>query len=191
MNVPLRRPMRLSEFLAWEERQELRYEFDGFQPLAMVGGTAAHNTISVNITSALQRRLRGTPCRVFGSDMKVEVIGHIRYPDALVVCSPVARDAKVVRDPVVVFEVLSDSTGLVDRIDKNEEYRQTPSIRRYVMLEQDRPAATVFMRSGNEWLGRVIAGDGVLGMPEIGAEIPLAELYEGVDFPTGETDAAS
>lgn len=183
MNIALHRPMRLDEFLAWEARQELRYEFDGVRAVAMVGGTAAHNLIAVNLTSALNRRLEGKPCRVFGSDMKIRVAESIRYPDALVVCPPIRMDATVIDHPVVVFEILSESTARVDRLEKNEEYRQTPSIRRYVMLEQDQPAATVFAREGEDWVGRLVGEAGVLAMPEIGVELPLAECYAGIAFP--------
>jgi Uma2 family endonuclease len=126
---------------------------------------------------------------VLGSHVKIAVAGSIRYPDALVVCSPMARGATVITDPVVVFEVLSPSTASVDHIVKNQEYRDTPSIRRYVMLEQDRRGATIFSRDGDDWVGHVLAGDVALALPEIGIEMPLAELYEGVAF--GEPDAAT
>ena len=146
MNVVLRRPMSLDDFLDWEERQELRYEFDGFQPVAMTGGTSEHAAIQRNLIMALGNRLRGKPCQAYGSELKIAVAGSIRYPDAFVVCSPVARGATVVTDPVVVFEVLSPSTSTTDSIVKNQEYRDTPSIQRYVMLEQDHQGAIVFGR---------------------------------------------
>ena len=114
--------------------------------------------------------------------MKIEIVGRIRYPDAFVVCIPVPPDATVVRDPVVVFEVLSPSTAGTDQFVKNQEYRATPSIRRYVMLAQDRIAATVFAREGEDWLGRVLAEGDTLIMPEIGVELPLAELYADLDL---------
>lgn len=182
MGTTLRRPMTLAEFLAWEERQETKHEFDGFGPVAMVGGTAAHSTLQANLAAALVPRLRGKPCRFFGSDLKIEVAGSIRYPDGMVVCTPVPRDAKVVRDPVVVSEVLSPSTAGTDRILKNREYRATPSVRRYVLLEQDRVAATVFSREGGDWIGRLRGEEDELAMPEIGVAFPLAELYAGLDF---------
>jgi Uma2 family endonuclease len=94
----------------------------------------------------------------------------------------------VVTEPVVVFEVLSPSTASVDHIVRNGEYRDTPSIRRYVMLEQAQMAATVFSRQGDDWVGRVVSGAAVLAMPEIGVELPLAELYEGVTFPEPADD---
>ena len=102
------KPMTVDEFLAWEARQEGRYEFDGFRPVAMTGGTFAHEVIGRNVLTELDNRLRGSRCTAPGSNMKIEVAGRIRYPDALVVCSPVDRKATVIKDPVVVFEVLSD-----------------------------------------------------------------------------------
>ena len=108
MNLAVRKPMTLAEFLAWEERQELRYEFDGVEPVAMTGGTAGHATVQRNLAMALGSRLRGKPCQFFGSDLKIQVAeNHIRYPDGMVVCSHVDRSAKVVHDPIVIFEVLS------------------------------------------------------------------------------------
>jgi Uma2 family endonuclease len=190
MSVGLRKPMSLTEFLAWEESQELRWEFDGFAPVAMTGRTVEQALIQANLIRALGNRLQGGPCRALGSHIKIEVAGSIRYPDALVVCSPTPRGATVITDPVVVFEVLSPSTASVDRIVKNQEYRDTPSIRRYVMLEQDRPGATVFSRNGDDWVGHVLAGDVALSMPEIGIELPLVELYEGVAFEEPASEAS-
>jgi len=153
MNVAFSKPMTLAEFLEWEEQQPLRYEFDGLQPVAMTGGTAAHADIQANIAASLRGRLRGKPCKYYGNDLKIEAAGHIRYPDGFVVCSPVANASTVVRDPVVIFEVLSPGTSSTDRIVKNQEYRATLSIQRYIILEQDRIAATVFARTGGEWSG--------------------------------------
>ena len=184
MNVALRKSMSVDAFLDWEERHELRYEFDGLQPAARTGGTSEHSAIQRNLIIALGTRLRGKPCQVHGSELKIAVAGSIRYPDAFVVCSPMTRGATIVTEPVVVFEVLSPSTATTDRIVKNQEYRDTLSIQRYVMLEQDQRAATVFARAGDDWVGHVMSGEVLLAMPEIGVEVPLAELYEGVAFAT-------
>jgi len=191
MNQALRKAPSLGEFLEWEARQELRYEFDGVRPVAMTGGTAAHARIQFNFAAAFSRRLTGQRCSFFGSDLKIEVDGRIRYPDAFVVCSPVANASTVIRDPVVIFEILSPSTSSTDRILKNREYAATPSVRRYVILEQDRVAATVFAREGADWAGHVLADDAILAMPEIGIEIPLAEFYEGLVFETPEDGEAA
>ena len=174
--------MTLAEFLAWEERQELRYEFDGFHPIAMVGGTRAHASIQANLAIAVGGRLRGTPCRYYGNDLKVEVAGRIRYPDGFVTCTPGAGRDTVEREPVVIFEVLSEGTQRTDWTVKNDEYRATPSVRRYVILDQEAVRATVFAREGEEWLGRILSLGDILAMPEIGISVLLDELYEGVSF---------
>ena len=182
MNVALRKAMTLAEFLAWEERQPLRHEFDGVQPIAMTGGTAAHAGIQRNLAIAVGGRLRGRPCRFYGNDLKIEVAGRIRYPDGFVVCSTVPADSKVVRDPVVIFEILSDSTAQTDLVTKNHEYAATLSVQRYVVLSQHEVAGTMFERVGGDWIGHLLAAGGVLRMPEIGIEVPLAEFYDGIEF---------
>ncbi len=182
MNVALRQPMTVDEFLVWEEGQELRYEFDGFQPVAMTGGTYEHDAIQVNLIRALANRLAGKSCRTHGNSIKIKVMGRIRYPDAFVTCGPIKRGSTVLYDPVVIFEVLSKGTAHTDRMVKNREYASTASVRRYIMLEQGAVGATVFERVNEDWVGHILADDVVLHMPEISIEIPLLELYEGVEL---------
>jgi Uma2 family endonuclease len=184
MNVAIRRPaMSVEEFLAWEERQELRHEFDGFVPVAMTGGTLGHAALQRNIVVALGNRLRGKPCLPFGSDAKLRMAHTVRYPDAMVVCAPVDRKATWVTAPTEVFEVLSESTSHVDLVEKMQEYTAVPSMMRYVLLEQDHVGAVVYARQGSAWVAEALTGDAVLEMPEIGIAVPLPELYEGLDLP--------
>ena len=183
MNVALRKPMTLAEFLEWEERQALRYEFDGVAAIAMTGGTRAHADIQRNLAIAIGGRLRGKPCRFYGSDLKIKTADdHVRYPDGFVTCTGGENASTMVLDPVVIFEVLSPSTAASDRIVKAREYQATPSVQRYVMLEQDRMGATVYARSGAGWTFEILVVDSTLVLPEIGIELPLAELYEGIVF---------
>jgi len=182
MSIAFRKPMTVHQFLDWEERQELRWEFDGFQPVAMNGGTAAHETIGGNIRNALQNRLADRRCRVFGPTLKIEVSGRIRYPDAFVVCTRVPPRDSVVREPVVVFEVLGDSTSRTDRIEKLREYGATPSIQRYVILEQDAIAAMVFVRKGGNLVVETLTDGDTLDMPEIDVQVPMTEFYAGIDL---------
>ena len=194
MNVALRKPKTLQDFLAWEERQPLRYEFDGFQPIAMTGGTAAHAAIQCNLLFSLRGRLRGTPCRPYGSELKIQVAGRIRYPDAYVVCTPVPPRSTVVTDPVAIFEILSESTQASDLIVKNAEYRATPSVEQYIILQQTSAAAMVFSRKGEDWVTELLTDqDALLDLPCIGLRIPLAELYADLDLgtdPANDTAAA-
>ena len=174
--------MTVKAFLDWEERQPLKYEFDGFRPVAMTGGSVEHAVIQANLITALGTRLRGKPCRVIGSELKISVAGSIRYPDAVVVCSPIPPGAHVATAPVVSFEIVSPSTSAVDHTVKSVEYRDTPSVQRYIIIEQAKPAATVFSRAGDDWVGHVVIGDVELIVPEIDVTVPLMELYEDVVF---------
>ena len=183
MNLALRNPVSLAEFLAWEERQPLRYEFDGIGPVAMTGSTRAHARIQRNLAYALTGRRRGTPCEFLGGDLKIKTTDdHIRYSDGFVTCTGGENASTVVSDPVVIFEALSPSTAAMDRIIKAREYQAMPSVQRYVMLEQDRIGATVYARANDDWKHEILIVDSILALPEIGVELPLAELYEGLVF---------
>lgn len=190
MSVSLRQ-MTPCEFVAWEDAQPAKHEFDGYAIVAMTGSSVAHSaiqsnvahsTIQSNIVIAVSIRLRGTHCRVHGSELKIEVAGSVRYPDALVVCTPAEPRQTMANEPVVVFEVLSPSSMRTDRIDKLREYQQTPSIQRYVMFEQDITMATVFSREKSEWVARVRYDTDTLDMPEIGISVPMSEFYLDVEF---------
>ena len=136
-----------------------------------------------NLAISIGGRLRGTACRFYGSDLKILAAGSVRYPNGFVVCSRPADTATAIEDPMIVFEILSDSTINTDLIEKNAEYRATPSIRRYVILEQTHVAALVFVRQGEDWVSHVLAGaDASLALPEIGMELPLGEIYAGLDL---------
>ena len=182
MSQVLRKVMTPEEFLAWEATQELKWEFDGFEPVAIVGATLAHVAIQGNIIIALGNRLRGKPCRPYSSDTKVQIGAKYRYPDAVVSCVPIILGATMAADPVVIFEVLSESTARTDKTTKLNEYCSLPSVQRYVMLEQDQVFATVVSRTATGWGLETPGADGVLAMPEIGVEVPMAELYEGLDL---------
>ncbi len=189
MSAARKHPMTLDAFLDWESRQDHKYEFDGFGPVAMVGVSIEHGRIQRNLLGSLFNRLRGHRCEAIGSDVKIEAAGRIRYPDAFIVCTPLPRGTLIVHDPVVVFEIVSPGSAYRDRFEKNWEYRDTPSIQTYVILEQTHIAATVFSRNGADWAGHALPADAELAFPEIGITVPLADLYEGVTFPPEREEA--
>ena len=186
MNISLRTPrMTRDEFFAWAQRQDARYEFDGVAPVAMGGATVRHNQITANIVGALRARLRGTGCRSLGPEAGVATIGDaVRYPDALVTCSKVSGDSYLVPGVIVVFEVISPTSGRTDRIIKLGEYAAVASIRRYIILESAGIGLTVFARQDGmqPWLASALTEQDTLSLPEIGIEIPVAELYEDADL---------
>lgn len=120
--------------------------------------------------------------------MKVESAGRIRYPDSFVYGSPVPPSATVIKDPVVVFEVLSPGTSRTDRIEIPPEYQATASIQRYIILEQDRIAGAVFIRHGPDWLAQALTAEYTLRMREIDVELPLADIYADVAVPAANSE---
>ena len=141
--------MTRAEFFAWVPPDDRRYEFDGFRPVAMTGGSINHNRISQNLWAALRARLRGTGCEALGPDAGLATIGAaVRYPDALVTCARVRGDQRLVPGVVVVFEVLSPgNSGFTDRITKMREYWAVPTIQRYVILETGGRALQMMARA--------------------------------------------
>jgi len=185
MNVALRKPWTQEQFFSWAEAQDTRYEFDGFQPVAMTGGNAGHSRVFGNLLTALKIRLRGGPCEPLGPDAGVETVNKaVRYPDALVTCSKFDNAERTIPGVIVVFEVLSPTSGRIDRIVKVREYAAVPTIRRYVILESTNVGLTVMERSAPDqvWQTTVLTNDDILRMPEISIEIPVAEIYEGINF---------
>ena len=179
------RPMTRAAFLDWVQTQDGRFEFDGDTPVAMVGGTVNHSRIGGNIYATLRERLRGTACEVLNSDAGIATVREaVRFPDAVVTCSHPTGTSTLVPEPVIVFEVLSPSSGRVDRVVKLREYGPVESIRRYVILEYSGIAATVFERqlASDPWTARALTAEDMLDMPEISVSIPLAVLYDNVDL---------
>jgi len=195
MSVTSRVPaMTRDQFFDWAEAQDARYEFDGFEPVAMTGGNLDYNRIAFNIHTALRGRLKGSGCEPLGLDAGVATIGEtVRYPDGVVTCSPAPGGSRLVPNPVVIFEVISPTSGHVDRIVKVREYAAISSIRRYVIVESASVGLTVHERqaAGQKWTVTTVMADDLLPLSEIGVEIPVAEIYEDVDFPPPASDAWS
>ena len=181
-------PLTFEAYMAWEAEQPERHEFFAGEVFAMTGARATHNTIALNIAVALRDVLRNTSCRVFIADMKLHVASADAsfYPDVFVSCDPRDRtpDAELVqRHPQLVVEVLSDSTAAFDRGQKFEAYRSLDSLAAYLLVEQHRPHADLFVRNAEGlWVLNPVGEGGTLTITSMGVELPMAAVYEGVSF---------
>lgn len=174
------------DFLDWEAQQPTKHEYLAGEVFAMVGASDAHVTIALNVASALRDHLRGTPCRVYISDMKLEISKGTAffYPDVFVTCA--AADARLPdrkREPLLVIEILSPSTAAFDRGLKFAHYRTLPSLQEYALIESERRAVDLFRRDrSGAWVLYPYQADARVQFASIGLELPLEKVYEDLDL---------
>ena len=180
-------PISVEDYLTGELVSPIKHEYVAGRIYAMTGARNAHNIIATNIAGLLHARLRGKPCSAFNSDTKVRVRraagDSLYYPDASVVCQPNSQDVSYQERPVVVFEVISESTRRTDEGEKKEDYLSLTSLQVYALVEQSSAAIVVYRRQGDKFVLEAYDGlDATLILPEIGTELPLREIYERVEF---------
>ena len=190
-----RRRMTPEEFFRWQEGQDEPFELVDGVPIPkhrmMTGASVQHDRVTVNVIIALGNQLRGSRCRPTTDDVSLRTsLTTIRRPDVTVECGEMVYDTHEAREPRLVVEVASPSTTTVDRTLKLEEYKRHPSLRYILLLETVAPVALLYRRETEGWRPELLEGlDAVIALPEIGAELALAEIYEGLAFPPRITDA--
>jgi Uma2 family endonuclease len=176
-----------AEYLASELTSDIKHEYLGGVVYAMAGARNRHNRIAGRIFGTLFGRLAGKPCQPCDSDTKIRVRmpGHVKfyYPDASVVCEPNPESDSFEDQPRIVFEVLSRGTRRIDEGEKKDSYLTIPSLAVYALVEQTAPVVVVHRRTDQKFVAEVYEGiDAVVPLPEIGVELPLAEIYQGMRF---------
>ncbi|AFL76311.1 Uma2 family endonuclease [Thiocystis violascens] len=185
-------PQHRDNFEDWltdeRERLEERTEYVAGEVFAMTGATEPHNLIVTNIVRELSTQMKGRPCRVYANDLKVHIApaDACCYPDVLVICdAPDFHDQRrdVVRNPILIVEVLSKSTEADDRGDKFALYRHLPSLQAYLLVTQQRPQVEIYTReTDGRWIMSDVHGrDAQFNIAAIDANLSLAEIYDKVD----------
>ena len=187
--MPVERQWIAEDFLEWESQQELKHELINGAVVAMTGVSRAHNTIAGNLIVALRSLLAGQSCNVFFSDIRVQVdeVSTYTYPDVVVVCGePKFReDVKpdTLINPLLIFEILSPSTELIDRNRKFDQYLQMDSLAGYFLVSQDKPRVEVFQRHDEGWLYQDWTGmDTMVEIASLECELALEEVFQKVEF---------
>ena len=187
-------PMTPQDYLAWEEKQPIRYEYLNGDVFAMTGGTIPHNQVAVNLAALLKSHLRGKGCKVLTSDAKVGISekGPFHYPDVSVSCDERDRLARqFIRYPCLIVEVLSPSTEAVDRGEKFKHYRRIETLREYLLIDPDQLSVECYRLNerGNWELFHFCANDTELNtrdcevhLASVEFKFPLSLLYEDVEF---------
>lgn len=182
MGMPLHK-MTLVQFLAWEEAQPERHEFYRGETFAMVGGTARHNRVIMNLGSRIAAHLDGSGCQAFTESMKVQVADGVLYPDIVVTCGKAdAGDEQIIADPKLVIEVLSPSTKGYDQRNKFALYRALPSLREYVLVDPSEFTVEVFtLAEAGAWTFVDQSSFGTLTLQTIDLALPLESVFKGVE----------
>lgn len=185
-------PISVQDYLSGEQNARHRHEYVAGEVYAMVGASNTHNRIATNATVSLGTQLRGKNCQVFNSDTKIRVRmpsgTRFYYPDASVVCQTNSPHESFQDSPVVVIEVISESTRRTDELEKREAYLSVNSLFVYILVEQSSAAVAVYRRNDEGFTKEhYLKMEDVIPLPEIGCEVPLADLYENVEF-TPEID---
>ena len=177
----------VEDYLECELVSDVKHEYLGGFVYAMAGAKRRHNRIATNVVAALHAGLRGKPCEPFNSDMKVRA--HLQgaerfyYPDVSLTCTAVPDDVSYHTEPAIVVEVISESTRRIDEGEKKDAYLNIPSLRAYVLVEQETQLITVYRRGESAFERETYTKmDEVIALPEIETQLQLAEIYDRVEF---------
>ncbi|HET6252307.1 MAG TPA: Uma2 family endonuclease [Tepidisphaeraceae bacterium] len=185
------------EYYDLESLATYRSDYYRGEIFAMAGGTPRHSLICGNLIRELGIILKKTPCAVYESNLRLKnkFTGLRNYPDVSVYCGALEYDEEdstrqTVVNPTVLFEVLSPSTEAYDRGFKAQGYRRIESLRAYVLVSQDKAHIEIFERDDDgSWSLREAAGlETLLGIPPLGIQLPLAEIYARVDFSAPDSE---
>jgi Uma2 family endonuclease len=188
-NIPV------AQYLAAEAHSPIKHEYRDGYVYAMAGASDAHVTISLNLATIFKNHLRGSGCRVYMSDMRVNVAtrNSYYYPDVMVTCNERDRELTHYKQhPCLIVEVLSTSTEAFDRGDKFTDYQQLASLQEYVLVSQTRQRVDHFQRNDRGlWvLQSYYLGD-VMSLASINCEVAVSDIFEDVELPNSEISTYS
>ena len=179
------------EYLAFERVSKQKHEYFQGKLVAMAGASLIHNRLVANLLGEIREPLKNKPCEILPSDIRVSTPSResYMYPDAVIVCGqPEMEDDKfdTLKNPVVIFEILSPSTEDHDRGRKFFFYRQIPSFKEYILVDSTKPFVEISRQEENgAWKFETITDpEGQLFISSIGISIPMAEVYRNVSFQT-------
>jgi Uma2 family endonuclease len=190
-------PMRMTEaeYLAFEEKSEIKHEFVNGKVFAMTGAKWNHIAICANIGKLLNNQLDVNKCLAVSTELRLKVTAKkaYRYPDIMVVCGGphfVDKRKDTIDNPIVIAEILSPSTAVIDRNDKFHEYLQLASLQEYLIVSQNEPQIERYLRQeSGEWLYKQVTGmDAILELPSIECKLALEDVYVQVLFDEADTE---
>jgi Uma2 family endonuclease len=171
------------EYIGLERSSNVKHEYFDGVIYAMAGGSREHAAIAVNVSTLLSIGVRGRPCQVHSSDLRIRIIdtGLETYPDVTVLCGRAEHDAadrNVVTNPIVIVEITSPSTEEYDRGEKLDHYKRIPSLREIVVVShRDRMLEVVRREEDGTWARHEARPGDVAALISIGCELAVDEVY--------------
>jgi Uma2 family endonuclease len=182
------KPLNFEEYLAFEEKSQVKHELVDDVMYAMAEVSSSHNLITANVVGLLWAKAKGSGSRVFSSGMKLQIDRYTSYyPDVMVVREP-DEGEYYKRSPCLVVEVLSRSTETTDRREKLHNYRKIASLEAYVLADSLSRRALAYYRQGQNWLYSDVVSEGSLAIPYPEMNLSLHQVYEGLDVPIHRPD---
>jgi Uma2 family endonuclease len=188
-------PMTEAEYLAFEATSEFKHEYSRGRIYAMTGGSVRHGVITANTIIHLGNQLSERNCSVTSPDVRIYIASKsaYRYPDVMVFCGDPAYmrgRTDTIMNPVVLVEVLSPSTVLLDRNDKLMEYTLIETLQAYLLVSQHEPRIERYMRhESGEWLYSITNGlESEIALPAIDCTLALSKVYQKVTFDQSESN---
>lgn len=180
----------IEEYRNLEIETDIRYEFHDGYVYAMAGGTLNHGIITGNVFGELRDALRkkDNGCFPLNSEVKlyVDQLNSFFYPDAMTICGQAEKASKekeAITNPILIVEVLSQSTAAYDRGDKFYFYRQIPSLQEYILIEQETAKVEVFKREGDLWrISNAIGLESSITLESLQITLQLTEIYRNVEL---------
>jgi Uma2 family endonuclease len=189
MSLATENRLSAESYLSGEEQAEFKHEFLAGEVWAMVGATDTHVTIAGNLFFLLKQILKGSPCRSYISDMKVQIekSDAFFYPDVVVTCDERDLSNRLFKKhPLFIAEVLSPATEAFDRGAKFSHYRQLESLQCYWLVDPGKQAIDSFTRMDNgDWVLHSYSGPGtVAGIKALDVEFAISDIYDEVEWET-------
>lgn len=190
MSQALKRRYSLEEYFKLELESDTRYEYRDGEISALSGGSPEHEQVIANLVFHLKDKLRGRPCRVFPSNLRVKVpqAPPYRYPDLTALCGEPQYEeiggVKTLINPALIVEVLSPTTEAFDRGDKFTFYKSIPSFGEYLLVAQHRPHMTQYVkRAEGFWSYQEFNSlTETVTLASLNCSLALSEAYEEVAF---------
>jgi Uma2 family endonuclease len=187
MAEPATRRMTLDEFLSWDDGTDMRYELWRGGVVAMAPSMARHGLLDLALGGEIRAALRARPpCRAL-SEAGITLPDRndtFYVADIAVTCELLRAEDRLIRNPVLIIEVLSPSTAATDRQIKIPDYRRIPSVQEILLIDSESAFAEVHCREGDRWINEIIRGpEATLALNSVPLTISMSELYEGIPLP--------